>query len=79
VKVDLMSDTNQAMDSQVTDAAGRAVFENWRKHPYKFNPYFLVARREDDFSSSFSNGPKRTPTSSPSAATRSSGRAWRPF
>lgn len=50
VKVDLMSDTNQAMDSQVTDAAGRAVFENWRKHPYKFNPYFLVARREDDFS-----------------------------
>lgn len=50
VKIELMSDTNQVMETQTTDASGRAVFENWRKHPYKLNPYFVVARREDDFS-----------------------------
>jgi hypothetical protein len=49
-RVELVSDTNQIMESQPTDGAGRAVFSNWRNHPYRLNPQFLVAKKDDDFS-----------------------------
>jgi uncharacterized protein YfaS (alpha-2-macroglobulin family) len=48
--LELYSDTNQVMDRAVTDASGRAVFSDWRKHAYDFRPHYVVAKKDDDFS-----------------------------
>jgi alpha-2-macroglobulin len=48
--VELYSETNQVMDKQVADGAGRVTFVNWKKNEYKFLPQFVIAKKEDDFS-----------------------------
>lgn len=48
--VQLYGDNNQVIDKQLTDGSGKAVFVNWRQNEFHFNPHFLVAQKEDDFS-----------------------------
>ena len=48
--VQLYSDNNQVIDKQMTDSSGKVVFVNWRKNEFHFNPLFLVAQKDDDFS-----------------------------
>jgi uncharacterized protein YfaS (alpha-2-macroglobulin family) len=48
--VELYSQDNQVMERVSTDESGRAVFRDWRRHPYKLVPFFVVASRGEDFS-----------------------------
>jgi uncharacterized protein YfaS (alpha-2-macroglobulin family) len=48
--LEMISNDNQVMDKQTTDASGRVVFQHWKKHEYGLHPYYLTAKKEDDFS-----------------------------
>ncbi len=49
-KIELISTSNQVMDTQRTDVSGRAVFRRYDKHEYKLQPFFVRASKGEDFS-----------------------------
>jgi uncharacterized protein YfaS (alpha-2-macroglobulin family) len=50
ITVKLVSQTNQVIKEQKTDAAGKTVFKNWRENIYNFQPFIVLAESGDDFS-----------------------------
>lgn len=49
-KVKLISQSNQVIDEGLTGEDGKIIFINWEKNSFGFNPYVLVAEKDDDFS-----------------------------